>query len=150
MENSKATIREQLPVFLAQILLCAVMVGVYAVIGRISTGVLIGAAVGTAVSLLNHLGLILSLLRAEKNDDLQKGQLKAQGSMMLRFLLMIGVLILALKYLETDPIATLLPLILMRIALFLGGLLIKHRPVDYIPVKVDDRPDSDSDEGGTL
>lgn len=150
MENRKATVAEQLPVFLTQLLLCGAMVGVYALLGTVSKAVLIGAAVGTAVSLLNHLGLVLSLLRAEENDDPQKGQLKAQGSMILRFLLMIGVLVFALKFLETDPIATLLPLILMRIALFLGGLMIKNHPVDYTPVKFDDQPDSDSDEGGTL
>ncbi len=154
MENRNATIREQLPVFLAQVLLCGAMVGVYAMIGRFSKAVLIGAVIGTAVSLLNHLGLILSLLRAEQDENTQKGQLKAQGSMMLRFLIMIGVLVLALKFLETDPIATLLPLILMRLALFLGGLVIKNRPVDFTPVLFEDPADSGSDphtdEGGTL
>lgn len=150
MENRKLAIGEQLPVFLAQILLCGAMVGVYAIIGRMSTEVLLGAAIGTAVSLLNHLGLILSMLRVTESEDPRRGQLKAQGNMMLRFLLMIGILILALKFLKTDPIATLLPLILMRIALFLGGLRIKNQPVDYTPVKFDDEPDSDSDEGGTL
>ena len=123
-------------------------------IGRFSKAVLIGAVIGTAVSLLNHLGLILSLLRAEQDENTQKGQLKAQGSMMLRFLIMIGVLVLALKFLETDPIATLLPLILMRLALFLGGLVIKNRPVDFTPVPFEDPADSGSDphtdEGGTL
>ncbi len=146
MENRKITIREQIPVFLAQVLLCGAMVGVYAILDRLTVAVLLGAGVGTAVSLLNHLALILSLLRVEQSDSPAKGQLKAQGSMMLRFLLMIGVLVLALKLWETDPIATLLPLILMRIALFLGGLLIKKQPVDYIPVNLD----SDSDEGGIL
>lgn len=152
MENRKETIAEQLPVFLAQILLCVAMVAVYGLLGRLNKAVILGAVIGTAVSLLNHLGLILSLLQAEENDNPQKGQLKAQGSMMLRFLLMIGVLVLALKFLKTDPIATLLPLILMRIALFLGGLMIKHRPVDFTPIPLDDQPESESesDEGGTL
>lgn len=149
MENHKATFREQYPVFLAQILLCVAMVGVYAILGRLNQAVIIGAAIGTAVSLLNHFGLILSLLRAEEQENPQRGQLNAQGSMMLRFLLMIGVLVLALKFLETDPIATLLPLILMRIALFVGGMLIKNRPVDFTPIPFDD-VDSDSEEGGTL
>ena len=46
--------------------------------------------------------------------------------MLLRFLLMVGILVLALKFLHTDPIATLLALILMRIALFIGGLFMKN------------------------
>ena len=127
MEIRKTTIREQLPVFLAQVLLCGAMVGIYALLGRLNGRVLLGAAVGTAVSLGNHLTLILSLLRAENSDSPEKGQLKAQGTLLLRLLLMVGILVLALKLLQTDPIATLIPLILMRIALFLGGLLIKNR-----------------------
>ena len=151
MEKRNVAIREQLPVFLTQIVLCAAMVGVYAFLHRLNQAVLIGAAIGTGVSLLNHLGLILALLKAEETDTVQRGQLKAQGSMMLRFLLMIGVLVLALKFLETDPLATLIPLILMRIALFIGGNMIKNHPVDYTPVKFDDEEENlNSEEGGNL
>ena len=145
MENRKITVKEQLPVFLAQLLLCLAMVGVYAALKRLSTAVLAGAAIGTAVSLLNHLALILSLLRASESDSPAKGQLKAQGNMLLRFLIMVGLLVLALKFWKTDPIATLLPLILMRIALFLGGLFIKNHPVEYTPVSFDDPSDADTD-----
>ncbi len=127
MENRNTTIREQLPVFLAQVLLCLAMVGVYALLGRLNRAVILGAAVGTVVSLLNHLALILSLLGAENSESAQKGQLKAQGNFLLRMLLMIAALVLALKLGRTDPIATLLPLILMRIALFLGGLMINRK-----------------------
>ena len=127
MENRNTTIREQLPVFLAQGLLCLAMVGVYALLGRLNRAVILGAAVGTLVSLLNHLALILSLLGAESSESAQKGQLKAQGNFLLRMLLMIAALVLALKLGKTDPIATLLPLILMRIALFLGGLMINRK-----------------------
>ncbi len=129
MENSRSVLKEQLPVFLAEVLLCGAMVGLYAAIGRLATGVLLGAGIGTTVSLLNHLALILSLLRAEKSDTPQGGQLRAQGNMLLRFLLMIGILVLALKFLDTDPIATLLPLVLMRIALFVGGLFVKKSTI---------------------
>ena len=121
----KTTVRQQLPVFLAQFLLCAVMVTVFAVIGKFSKEVWRGTLVGMLVSMLNHLSLILSLLQAEKCETPEKGQLKARGNYILRMLLMVGLLVLALKFLGTDPIATLLPLILMRIALFIGGMMIK-------------------------
>ncbi len=127
MESSKAVFREQLPVFLAELLLCGTMIGVYAGLGRLTGAVLLGGSIGTLVALGNHLALILSVLRAEGSDSPAKGQLKAQGNMLLRFLLMAGLLVLSLKFLETDPIATLLPLILMRIALFVGGLFIKNK-----------------------
>ena len=126
MNHLKTTIKAQLPVFLAQIFLCLAMVGVYGLLGRLNPAVLLGAAIGMVVSLLNHLGLIFSLLSAEDSDSPARGQLKAQGNLLLRMLLMVGALVLALKVFQTDPIATLLPLILMRIALFVGGLLMKH------------------------
>ncbi len=126
MENNKIAFREQLPVFLSELLLCAAMLGVYAILRRLTTEVLLGGAIGTAVAMGNHLALILSLLKAEQSDTPERGQLKAQGNMILRFLFMVGILVLALKVLETDPIATLLPLILMRIALFIGGLFMKN------------------------
>ena len=124
MKHCKTAFREQLPVFLAQLVLCGTMVGVYALLGSLTRSVLLGACVGTAVSMLNHGGLILSLLRAEECESPERGRLMAQG-MLLRLVLMVGVLALAMKLGGTDPIATLLPLILMRIALFVGGLLIK-------------------------
>ena len=54
MENRKITIREQLPVFLSQLLLCVAMVGIYAALNRLTWAVLVGAGIGTAVSLLNQ------------------------------------------------------------------------------------------------
>lgn len=127
MENRNTILREQLPVFLVQVLLCVAIVGIYALLGRLNRAVLLGAAVGTVVSLLNHLALILSLLGAENSESAQKGQLKAQGNFLLRMLLMIGALVLALKLGKTDPLATLLPLILMRVALFIGGMMINRK-----------------------
>lgn len=121
----KSTVRQQHPIFLAQLLLCAAMVGVFAVIGKFSKEVLQGAVAGMLVSMLNHVSLIFSLLQAEKCETPEKGQLKVRGTYILRMLLMVGLLVLALKFMGTDPIATLLPLILMRFALFIGGLMIK-------------------------
>lgn len=126
MEKNKTAFREQLPVFLSELALCVAMVGVYAILQRLTGAVLLGAAIGTAVAIGNHLALILSLLKAEQSDTPERGQLKVRGNMLLRFLLMVGILVLALKFLHTDPIATLLPLILMRIALFIGGLFMKN------------------------
>ena len=125
-ESNKITFRTQLPVFLAQILLCGLMVGVYAIIGYLDKTVVFGALLGLAASALNYAAMIFSLLRAEKSEDPKKGQLKAQGFLVLRMLLLLAVLIVALKFGPFDPLATLLPLVLMRLAIFLGGLVIKR------------------------
>ena len=125
METRKIALRQQTPVFLAQLLLCGVMVGIYGIIGKFSLMVLYGALAGMLVSMLNHVGLIFSVLDAESCDSPEKGQLKVRGSYLLRMLMMVGLLILALKFVGTDPIATLLPLILMRLALYIGGMIMK-------------------------
>ena len=125
MEVRKSALRQQVPVFLAQFLLCGAMVAVYGVLGKFSPMVLYGALTGMLVSMLNHLGLILSVLNAENSESPEKGQLKIRGTYLLRMLLMVGLLVLALKYVGTHPIATLLPLILMRLALYIGGAIMK-------------------------
>ena len=124
-EIDKITFRSQLPVYLAQLALCVVMVGVYAVLGKLSQRVVFGAVLGAAAYLLNYSVMIFSLLKAAKSDSPERAQLKARGNYILRMLLLMVGLVVALKFGPFDPLATLLPLILMRIALFLGGLLIK-------------------------
>lgn len=125
-QSEKRVFRQQLPVFLSEIGLCAAMLGVYAAMGKLTSLVALGAIAGTAASLMNYAAMIFSLLKAEKSESPEKGQLQARGNYMLRMLLLIGVLVVAIKFGKLDPIATLLPLLLMRIALFIGGLLIKN------------------------
>ena len=124
-EIDRLTVRAQVPVFISQILLCGAMVGVYAIVGKITQRVIFGAILGAGASLLNYLVMIFSLLRAAKSETPEKAQLKARGNYMLRMLVLIVGLVLALKFGPFDPLATLLPLILMRIALFIGGLMIR-------------------------
>lgn len=124
-EIDKITFKSQFPVFLSQLLLCGAMIGVFAIVGRISKEVIFGAALGTAASLVNYAVMIISLLRAEKSDSPEKAQLKVRGNYILRMVVLIAVLAVAIKWGALDPLATLLPLILMRIALFIGGLLIR-------------------------
>ena len=124
-ESSKTTFLTQLPVFLFQVALCGLMVGVYAIIGYLDSTVLYGALLGLAASVANYGAMIFSLLRAEKSEDPKKGQLKAQSFFVLRMLLLLAVLIVALKFGPFNPLATLLPLVFMRIAIYLGGLVIK-------------------------
>ena len=124
-ELDKITFRTQLPVFLVQLVLCSMMLGVYALIRRLTDQVIFGALLGAAASLLNYAVMIVALLRAEKSETPEKAQLKARGNYIVRMLVLLVVLIVALKFGPFDPLATLLPLILMRIALFIGGLLIR-------------------------
>lgn len=124
-ESTKTTFRIQLPVFLFQVALCGLMVGVYAIIGKLDKTVVFGALLGLAVTTANYAMMIFSLLRVEKSEDPKKGQLKAQGFLVLRFLVLLAVLIVALIFGPFNVLATLLPLILMRLSIYLGGLVIR-------------------------
>ena len=115
------------PIFPAEILLSGVMLGVYAVIGRWSMKILWSAALGTGLVLLNFAVMIFSLILAERTSSPARGQLVARGNFVLRMIVLIVVLVLALKSGNFDPLATLLPLCFMRIALFSGTLIKKKK-----------------------
>lgn len=121
MEPNKltATLRAMLPTLLAEVAMSALMLGVYALLGRLDARVACGAALGTAAALGNLLAMILLVLRAERAETPQKGQLYVRGTYPVRMLVLFGVLILALKSGYFDPLAAVLPLLFMRLALFL-------------------------------
>ena len=123
--DKKETFRSVLPVMLAEVALSAVMVLVYVLVGKFSRKVLFGALLGTVAELINFSVMLLSLLKAEKAESVARGQLSARGNYLLRMVVLLVVLALALKTGYFDPLATLLPLCFMRLALFAAPLLIK-------------------------
>ena len=124
--NSLAdTLRTLLPVLLIELALSALMVGVYALLGRFSGGVVLGAALGTALAVLNFVAMVVSLLRAERAGVPAKGQLASTGSYIFRMIVLAAVLVLVLKTGYFDPVATLLPLVFFRIAIMLSELFHK-------------------------
>lgn len=127
VKTFRATLAEMWPIFPAEVLLSAVMLGVYAIVGRWSMKILWSAALGTGLVLLNFAVMIFSLILAERAASPAKGQLAARGNFMLRMIVLVVVLIFALKSGKFDPLATLLPLCFMRIALFAGTLLNKKK-----------------------
>ncbi len=124
-ERHHSALRGQVPVFLTQLALCGLMVAVYACIGKMSTSVLLGALCGLTASLLNYCAMIFAILKAENSDSPEKAQLKIRGSYLLRSVVLFAALAIAIKFGGLEPIATLLPLALMRIALFVGGFFVK-------------------------
>lgn len=115
-------LREFLPVLVTEVVLSGLMLLVYALIGRWSVKVLLGGLLGTAAELLNFTVMTFSLLRAEQAETPLKGQLAAKGNYLLRTAVLLAVLIGALITGYFDPLATLLPLCFMRIALFTVNL----------------------------
>ncbi|MBQ7871714.1 MAG: ATP synthase subunit I [Oscillospiraceae bacterium] len=125
--DTGAVFREQLPVIFAELAAGALMLGVYGLLGRLTMAVCLGAALGTAAALLNFAAMIFSLLKAEGAENPAKGQLMVRGMFMLRMLVLILAMVAALKSGYFDPIATLLPLILMRLAIFAAELIFRKK-----------------------
>lgn len=121
------TLRELLPTFLAEIVLTGVMLGIYALCGSCKKPILLGAALGGGVSLLNFFFLIVGVLRAARNENPLAAQLTARVFYVLRTVAVLIALVIALKSARFDPVATLLPLCFMRIALFAAGLMRKKK-----------------------
>lgn len=121
------TLRELLPIFLAEIVLTGVMLGIYALCGSCKKPILLGAALGGGVSLLNFFFLIVGVLHAARNENPLAAQLKARVFYILRTVAVLIALVIALKSARFDPVATLLPLCFMRIALFAAELMRKKK-----------------------
>ena len=74
-QETKTVFRQQLPIYIAQVVLCGLMVCVYLLLRRCTAAVLLGGLVGMGISLANHTAMIFSLLRAEMSENPQIGQL---------------------------------------------------------------------------
>ena len=61
-----STFREMLPVFLAELLMSGIVLGIYAAIGRWSMKVLYSVLLGTGLVLLNFAVMTLTLIRASR------------------------------------------------------------------------------------
>ena len=130
--------------FIGELIVSALTVGVYALIGKFNMSVIYGALLGSVIITLNYFILAISVNRAiEKamaergegelsEEELQKFtaehapmiQASAKGSYLLRTFLLLGALVLALSQRGVfDVIATLVPLLLFRPVLMINEFL---------------------------
>lgn len=124
-QPQKSSLRTFLWVAVTELILCALMLGVYALVGYFSLEVFYSAVVGAALSLLNFGVMTYFLYRAEKSETVEKAQLYARGTYGLRMLILAVALIFLLKTDAFSPLATLLPLCFTRIAIFIVELFRK-------------------------
>lgn len=123
----KSTLRDLLPILLTELVLCGVMLGIYALVGYLSKKVLLGAALGAAAALINFGVMVLLLFRAERAESPAKGQLYVRGTYTVRMVVLLAALVIALKSGYFDPLATVLPLLFIRLALFVPQLRQKKK-----------------------
>lgn len=119
--KNKDVFLQILRVFLGEVVLVLLMLGVYALLDKLSPAVLLGAGLGALIAIGNFIALSISVSlaadRAANTGDAKKAQLALQSGTILRMLVLAGLYILILKSGKCDPIATVLPLLLVQMSL---------------------------------
>lgn len=122
-ESRKIVIKETLIVLLGELVLCAIMVGVFALIGKYDFSVLLGALCGWLLTSGNFFFLAVgATLAADKAQDqnVQGGKNLMRASMGLRMLVLFGLMFVLAKSGVCDVFALVLPLAFLRPVLMLG------------------------------
>ena len=122
-QSRKIVLKETAIVVLGELLLCAIMVGIFALVGRYDTSVLLGAVFGWLLTSGNFfflaVGATLAADKAEK-QNVQGGKNLMRSSMALRVLVLFGLMFLLAKSGLCNIFALVLPLAFLRPVLMLG------------------------------
>lgn len=119
--HNKAAIAQVLRTAAAEAVAVALMLGVYALLGKMSTAVLLGALFGYVMSVGNFLALSVAVSRAvdkaEAGGDPVEAANRVRLSGALRLLALFGLYVAVLMAGVVDPLASLLPLLTMQAAI---------------------------------
>ena len=130
MEQYRDVIRQFLWVSLFEIICIALMYVVYAIIGLFTKQVLIGGLLGGLLAIGNFFVLSIAVCsatdRAVESGDSSKAALAIRSSSTLRLLCIGVILFFAFRAGICDPIAALVPLILLRISMAIVGFFFKE------------------------
>lgn len=122
MFHNSAAIKQFIRVAAAELVLTAIMLGVYALIGRFTMAVVLGAVLGCLLSLANFLMLSVTVSRAADRaqaGDPVKARAQVQGSSVLRLFALAVIYIITLRTGIFDPIAAVLPLVFLQVSISL-------------------------------
>lgn len=117
MDSRKLVIRESLIVLLGVALCSAAMVGIFALLGKFDSGVLLGAAVGTVLAALNFFAMaVVAMMAADKaeNQNVKGGEAMIRGSYPVRMIVLFVILFAFAKSGLCNPIALVVPLVFVR------------------------------------
>lgn len=117
MDSRKIVYRETAVVALGVCVCTAIMLAVYALIGKFSLSVLLGGLVGTLLSVGNFFFMAIGTsLAADKAEaqDVKAGQLLVRNSYMLRLVVLFVILFACAKSGLFDLFALVLPLVYVR------------------------------------
>ena len=117
MDNRKFVISQAVTVLLGELVLSALMVGIFALLGCFDLRVVYGAAAGSLIATLNHVLLMLGVLAASskaEKQDVKGGQMLVQMSYMGRLIGLFLILVICAKSGIFNLIALVLPLVFTR------------------------------------
>ena len=117
MDSRKFVIKESLLILAGQAVCCAVMVGIFALLGSYDTTVLLGGIFGGIIATLNFFFMaVAASIAADKavNQDVKGGQATVQASYIGRLVVMAVVLFALVKSGLCNVIAVVLPLAFNR------------------------------------
>lgn len=117
MDSRQIVLRETGIVAAGEAVCIALMLGVYALLGRFSMAVLLGGAVGGVLATANFFLMAVSTsLAADKAEqqNVKGGQLLIRNSYMLRLVVLFALLFLCAKSGWFDLFALVLPLVFVR------------------------------------
>lgn len=113
-KNTNPVIAETLRIALGLLICLALMIGVYLLIDKYQTKVLIGGIVGTVIAVGNFFFMAVGLSNLADGATEGKIRVRIQGSFMIRTVVMLVLLVIAIKFGGCDALATALPLLLVR------------------------------------
>lgn len=117
MDSRKLVFTESAIVALGTALCSAAMVGIFALLGKFDSTVLLGALVGTILSTLNFFFMaLIAMIAADKAEqqNVKGGQALIRGSYPLRMAVLFLVLFAFAKSGLCNPIALVVPLVFVR------------------------------------
>lgn len=123
MESRKIVLRETAMVALGEAFCCAVMVSVFALLGKFNTSVLLGAIFGGLLTVANFFFMAVSTsLAADKaeNQDVKGGKAMVKLSVAMRLPVLFVLLFALAKSGICNIFALVLPLAFVRPVLMLG------------------------------
>ena len=117
MDSRRFVLKETAIVLLGEILCSGAMVGIFALLGKYNSAVLLGAAVGAVLATLNFffmaVGATLAADKAE-NQNVKGGKAMIQSSYLIRLVVLFAILFAFAKSGLCNVIALVVPLIFVR------------------------------------
>lgn len=117
MDNRKYVFSQVLTVLIGELILSALMVGIFAILGYFDLSVVLGAAAGAVIATVNHLVLVWGVLAASakaEKQDVKGGQALVQMSYMGRLIALFLILVLCAKSGIFNLVALVIPLAFTR------------------------------------